>query len=105
MACGATFTSIERADYVTSLAFEDRVSHILPFSRDVLFISVYEACKHRSKAITEAAELTDTIIRKIMTEPVEDGKVTRATLLRIALQTLQSFDDAAATYYSAYHKA
>lgn len=102
--CNAIFTSIEQVDCETSLAFENATSHIAPFSRDQLFISIYEACRHREHAVLDASNLTDTILNTVLKQAVKNGVVTRTNLARIALETLQRFDEAAAMYYKAYHR-
>ena len=79
------------------------MSHIMPFQRDTLFLSLYEACKHRQHAITEAGDLTDTVIRKLTSGYVRDGLIERADLIRLANETLGTFDSAAQVYYAAYH--
>lgn len=102
--CGAVFTSIEQAAYDVSLAFEDRASHITPFQREALFLSLYEACRHRPQALAEAADLTDTVIRKLLNTYVHNGTVRRADLLAVASETLGAFDNAAQIHYTAYHR-
>jgi transcriptional regulator NrdR family protein len=102
-ACNAVFTSIEQVAYDLSLGFEDRTSRIVPFARDRLFISLYEACGHRQHASSDATDLTDTVIRKLLDNTVHNGIVKRADLIRLASDTLRTFDAAAHTHYTAYH--
>lgn len=102
-ACGAVFTSIEQVAYGSSLAFEDRASHITAFQREALFLSLYEACRHRPHAIAEAGDLTDTVIRKLLNGYVHNGVIRRADLLTVVSETLGAFDSAAQVHYTAYH--
>lgn len=101
--CGALFTSIEQPDFDVSLGFEKDASHIVPFQRDALFLSLYEACKHRPQAIREASDLTDTVIRKLMNGYVHHGLIKRPDLVTLARETLGAFDTAAQVHYAAYH--
>lgn len=101
--CGAVFTSIEQVAYDLSLAFEDRKSHITAFQREALFLSLYEACRHRPQAITEASDLTDTVVRKLLNGYAYDGVVKRTDLLAVTSETLGAFDSAAQVHYTAYH--
>jgi len=101
--CGAAFTSIEQASYDLSLSFKDGTSHIVPFQRDTLFLSLYDACKHRQRAAAEAGDLTDTVIHKLLNGNVHDGQVTRTDLIRLVSETLSAFDSAAHVHYNAYH--
>ena len=102
--CSAIFTSLERVDYGSSLSFKNASSHIIPFDRDNLYISLYEACKHRPSAIEDATALANTIIMKLLTNsrsPV--GLITRSELIATAVTALERFDRVACTHYTAYH--
>ncbi len=103
--CGAIFTSLERADYQASWRYEDAESHIVPFDRDTLLVSVYEACKHRPDAVRDATALAETIIGKLLQDKGQRGLITRAWLIEVATQTLHAFDTVAGVYYAAYHRA
>lgn len=98
------FTSVEQVAYDMSFGFKDAESHIMPFQRDILFLSLYDACKHRQNAATEAGDLTDTVIRKLMNGYVHEGLVERAELIRLCTETLSAFDSAGQVYYAAYHR-
>lgn len=104
-ACGAIFTSLERADYSSSLSFQNSsASHIVPFDRDSLFISIYEACKHRPSAAQDASALTDTVISRLLRSSQRRvGLVERAQLITLVATTLKTFDHAAHVSYLAYH--
>ena len=75
-----------------------------PFSRDALFVSIYEACKHRPTALDDAGALTNTIIARLV-PAAEHGKLGRNTIITIVHETLDRFDKTAAAVYAAYHKA
>jgi transcriptional regulator NrdR family protein len=73
-----------------------------PFSRDKLFVSIYESCKHRIDAQTSATLLTDTIIRSLY--PLfTNATIDKQTIIKIAAKTLNRFDTAAGVHYAAYH--
>lgn len=72
------------------------------FARDHLFISIYEACKHRPTSIADADALTQTIIAKLRPH-IADGAITKHAVVATAQAVLQNFDTAAATMYAAYH--
>jgi len=101
--CNAIFTSLERVDYSSSLSFKGTGSHIIPFDRDRLFLSLYEACKHRPDPIQDAGALSDTIINKLLTGN-QSGLITRSVLIATVTAALQRFDRAACTHYAAYHR-
>jgi len=74
------------------------------FSRDKLFISVYDSLRHRKSALSDAEALTVTIITKLR-DILQDGILTKAQLVAISHETLERFDKTAATVYRAYHPA
>lgn len=75
---------------------------LVPFSRDRLFLSVYESCKHRPRAISEAAALTQTIINQLLASNT-NGTVGSSEIAKQAHVVLERFDRTAATFYAAYH--
>ena len=102
--CGAIFTTLERVDYSTSFGFKNDTSHIIPFDRDTLFVSLLEACKHRPNAIQDATALTDTVIAKLLAHSQARGLIARNELVATAAAALRRFDHTACTYYLAYHR-
>ncbi len=95
--CSQIWTSYEIADYSTLATVQG-----VPFSRDKLFLSILASCRHRSDAITDAAAVTDTIIRNALKTGSLELKT--AILSQISYKVLQRFDKAAATHYRAFHK-
>jgi len=81
----------------------NRTSHIVPFNRDLLFLSIHEACKHRKNAVADASALTVTIIGKILTMRTERALIDRETIVQAASGILKQFDRAAYTHYLAFH--
>ena len=101
-ACGALFTTTEQVDLASSLRIAIGKT-LTPFDRDTLFISIYEACRHRHTALTDASALCSTIVNEIVrNNKAKDGLVDRKVVIAAALSVLKRFDATAATVYSAY---
>ncbi|HSW99258.1 MAG TPA: hypothetical protein VLF71_05480 [Candidatus Saccharimonadales bacterium] len=79
-------------------------AQLLPFSRDNLFASVHDSCKHRPSSIDDAGALTQTIIAKLVARQ-HGGIITRDDISRTTHAVLARFDTTAATVYAAYHPA
>jgi transcriptional regulator NrdR family protein len=100
--CGNIFTTDEVPVFDQAWLIIESNRKINSFSRDRLFLSLYESCKHRPKPIEDAAGLTDTVINKLQ-PMVENGSVQLTHLKEIILICLNRFDKIAATHYRAYH--
>jgi len=74
------------------------------FDKDKLLISIYESCRHREHARSDASGLTQTIVDSLMSEAT-DGIIEADTIRHVAHQTLQRFDPVAAGVYAAMHKS
>ena len=102
-ACGAVFTTHEQPDLSSSFMVQKNGS-LTPFSRDTLYISIYESCKHRERATTDAQDLTKTIITKLVSgRSHTNSAIDLSDIIEISLRTLMAFDTAAGSYYQAYH--
>ena len=99
--CKGVFTTLESVDYSTAIIVGSGKQHTA-FSRDKLFVSVYESCKHKKNAQTSATMLTDTIIKQLYPH-IKDASLPIDTIRRVTLRTLQRFDEAAGVHYKAYH--
>jgi transcriptional regulator NrdR family protein len=97
------FTTQESVELGTSLVVQYGAKQLKPFSRDKLFASIYESCKHRSAAADDAAALTKTIITSLV-RLQHDGSIMREAIVHTTQETLARFDTTAATMYSAYHQ-
>src|SRR5580765_7166349 len=94
--CSAVFTSQEHADLSGGLRISlKQPEQLAPFSRETLFIHIYDCCKHRDTAITDASALTQTISNRILAI-TREGIITRETLIRTTTKTLLPFDKVAA---------
>jgi transcriptional regulator NrdR family protein len=103
-ACKAVFTSIEKNVYENSLSFKHDKKSIAPFMRDILFVSIYDACRHRHDAISDATALTDTILGEMQHSQSTQGIIERNDLIQTASNVLRRFDTAAYVHYQAYHR-
>ena len=99
--CEAIFTTLETIDYSTAIIVSSSGQHEA-FSRDKLFVSVYESCKHQKDAQTSATMLTDTIIKQLYPY-VKDASLSVKSIRRVTLKALHRFDEAAGVHYKAYH--
>jgi len=100
--CGAVFTTEEKAIYDAEWAVRDKNDTLEPFSRDKLFLSLYDSCRHRETALADAAGLTDTIIKKIAAQ-IQGATIDKAAISEVAQVALNRFDAAASVQYRAFH--
>jgi len=101
--CRNVITSHELIELGTSIAVR-RQKRIAPFNRDLLFISVYESCKHRPTAAQDASALVQTVLSLLQPQIIE-GALSRDQIAETTAAVLERFDQAAATMYKAYHPA
>lgn len=101
--CRAVFTTEEQPKLGEHWLVEHKDGKYQAFERDVLFLSLYEALKHRTNPTKDSKELTNTVIYKLA-PAVTDGRISTKTIAQICLVTLNRFDKAAATSYEAFHK-
>lgn len=99
--CGATFSTLEVPDYAAGWLVQGSLG-FTPFDRDRLFLSLYETCKHRSEAISDASALTDTVIKKLR-PAVKNGALRTTTIIHTTQVALNRFDKAASLLYSAIY--
>lgn len=99
--CKAVFTTEEAPTFSGSILVNSPATS-RPFSRDQLFVSIYESCKHRKDAQTAASALTDTVIGKLL-PMVSQAAIERAQIVTTAATVLGRFDKAAGVHYAAYH--
>lgn len=102
--CDITFTTHEKADLATSSVVLKQSGALEPLSRDKLFISIYESCRHRATALPDAAALTDTVLGNILKQQSTKGSILLDDLLDTTQRALHHFDPVSATYYQAYFR-
>jgi transcriptional regulator NrdR family protein len=100
--CKQLFTTLEIPDLEKSFVVKSASGELEAFSRDHLFISLYESCKHRPNALQDATNLTQTVLRKTL-QQAQDGVIERELIVSAALGTLSQFDHVAKSLYEAYH--
>jgi transcriptional regulator NrdR family protein len=100
--CKSVFTTLEGAEYALAWQVRKDKGRIEPFSRDKLFLSVWNSLQHRKTALSDASSLTDTVLKKLLGE-VEDATLNSPMISRAAFVALNRFDKAAATHYQAFH--
>lgn len=100
-ACVAIFTTIEQPDLAQAITVR-RTTHLEPFQRDLLFVSVYESLRHRKSALDDATAITNTII-SLLRPFIQQGTLEIEHITEVAASTLDNFDVAAATHYRAFH--
>ncbi len=99
--CGNIYSSIESVNWGQAIRFSHK-GRLEPFSRDQLFLSLYEACRHRKSAQSDATALTSTVLSKLRPH-IKVASIEREQVINTAVKALKHFDKAAATTYSAYH--
>ncbi len=100
-ACNNIFSSIEGVNWVQAIRFKHK-SHLEPFSRDKLFVSIFEACKHRKTAVSDATGLCSSVLSKLW--PQNDAAILeRNQVIRATSAVIKRFDKAAGVQYLAYH--
>lgn len=73
-----------------------------PFSRDRLFLNIYESLKHRKTALSDATAITERVIGSL-SPYMAKGHIERSEIVQTTGLILRRFDTAAATHYEAYH--
>lgn len=98
----SVFTTTEGAELGGAIMVKGADGELQSLSRDRLFISLHQSCKHRPTAITDATALTQIIISQIAGQQV-DGVVTTQEIIALTHLALGRFDHATAAVYAAYH--
>jgi transcriptional repressor NrdR len=101
--CQAVFSTTESADYGALWAVIGKNGRLTPFSRDRLFLSLYNSLQHRHSAIKDANGLTTTVISKL-TPLASNASLPSSVILSTVQLTLNRFDNVASVHYHAFHK-
>ena len=102
--CEAIFTSREVADLSAAWRVIHQKTGLQPFLRDKLFLSLYKSLQHRHTALTDAGDLTDTIIGQL-TRTKTDGPLSPAAIVQAVTTVLSRFDTVAQVHYQAFHRS
>jgi|HubBroStandDraft_4_1064222.scaffolds.fasta_scaffold54793_1 transcriptional regulator NrdR family protein len=101
--CGAIFSTQEVVQLSTALMVRySGKNQLRPFSRDELFLSIYESCKHRRKAIDDTSAITQTIISRL-NGMSDTGSVLYTELVDVVRSVLKNFDQTALAVYEGLH--
>lgn len=101
--CGGLFSTFEQIDFPSSIVVTKSPTSHEPFSRDRLFLSIYNSLGHRPEAISDSTAITDTVINKLLLS-AKNGKIDRLIIWNTILEVLHRFDPAAESHYRSYHK-
>lgn len=99
--CAAIFSTAEGTNTSQALSVNKK-NGLEPFSRDTLFISVYDSLRHRKTVLDDATALTSTIISTI-TPLADNASIDRDVIVTVTTTVLQRFDKPAASHYQAFH--
>lgn len=99
--CSAVFTTTELPDLSQSILVRRTMRKVENFSRDTLFISIYDSLRHRPTAAADAGALTTTIITRLLAR--QSATIGREHIVAAATDVLEHFDAAACTHYRAFH--
>ncbi len=102
LSCNSTMTTIETCDLASTLIVANK-SHLTPFERDKLYLSVYKCLGHRKNPINNASHLVNTIIEKIYSSQTE-AKIDSSKIISYTYVILSRYDKLAAQQYWALHK-
>ncbi len=101
--CGSVFTTEESPELAALLLVRGGPSSKLaPFSRDRLFLSIYRSCEHRPTALSDATNLTQTVIAIVGGNHSAEA-IETTTIAKMVYDTLKPFDALAANLYAVYH--
>ncbi len=101
--CGNVFTTHEAIDLSASvLVRSPNRKKLEAFSRDKLFVSIFESCKHRKRAFADAGGVTGTVVHEIL-KRLDNGVILQSDITSITYEILNRFDSVAATLYKAHY--
>jgi transcriptional regulator NrdR family protein len=102
--CNAIFSTHEAPQLSGTLMFRSSSGALSAFSRDKLFLSIHDSCKHRKDAIEDASALTLNIIGKLSGFSAT-GEILREELIGIVMDVLTKFDSTAANVFAGLHSS
>lgn len=100
--CKNVFTTIETVDFNQTLVVISDNGDMSPFNRDRLYLSLFESCRHRPQALSEASGLTNTVLTRLLPQNTQ-GMLKIDDIRTTTLNVLKNFDKVAETYYRAYY--
>lgn len=99
--CGAVWSTDEIITLETSHKVIGSDLHLEPFSRDTLYISIFESLAHNNDRLAASTALTDTIIKQLLSQKSADISTDQIKI--ICHKVLSNFDEVAASVYQAKH--
>ena len=100
-ACKAIFTTHEAID-LSSALMVDYNGSTAPFLRERLYSDILTSLKHRSDSFTASAELTNTVINKLLHGNPKPS-INSHSITQVTAEVLKRFDNRAWLRYSADH--
>ncbi len=70
---------------------------------DKLVLSLNKSLQHRHKALSDAVDLSHTIIKRLRSQFI-DGMIDSQIIVQVAQVALNRFDHAASVHYEANHR-
>ena len=99
-ACSAIWTSLERPEASTVWRVQQN-GHLLSFSYETLYISLYEALKHKKTAVQDAKHLTDTVMQKLTAN--KKAILSTELITQTTYDILRRYNKLAAELYKTTH--
>jgi transcriptional repressor NrdR len=100
--CRAICTTYESVDLAAALAVTDKTGVEQPFSRDKLFLSIWQACGNAPDAVATASALTETMVARL-TVLARDGQLDAPSIARQTAAVLKRFQPLVALRYASMH--
>ena len=98
--CSAIWTTHELLE-ASSTYRVSKDDHLLVFRPELLYISLYEALRHKKTAPTDAEYVKNTVIQKLMAKHI--AVIPRDLITKTAHDVLRHFNKPAAAVYKAQH--
>jgi transcriptional regulator NrdR family protein len=98
LSCSSSFTTKERPNLSGSLIIEATDGSISQFSRDKLYLSIFQCLEHNYDAVDKATTLTETVIGKL-TSYISFGYVSSSDIRHIVQVALSRYDNLASIKY------
>src|SRR5688572_17286606 len=100
--CRAIFTTHESVDLGAALAVTGPKGDLMPFSRDRLYISIWQACGGDAAAAETAAALTATVVGQLVAL-AREGRLDTGMIARRTATVLKRFRPLVALRYASLH--
>lgn len=100
LTCGAIWTTLERLEASTVWRVQQN-GHLLSFSYETLYISLYEALKHKKTAVHDAKHLTETVVQQLAKKHV--AILPTELITQTTYDILRRYNKLAAELYKTTH--